>query len=213
MNKEKIMKATFILLISIIMIFAIQSFISGFTETFLLNSNEVLVHPWTLITSMFLHGDFTHLFYNAFALLIFGLILEDIIGTKRFYIIYFVGGIVASIAAAYFYPASLGASGAVFAILGMLAALRPKMIVWVSYIPMPMAIASIIWVLIDLIGFIAPSGVANAAHIVGLIFGAVVGIFMRDRFAASAKQKQSKILSNRDMENWENDWMGISEFF
>jgi membrane associated rhomboid family serine protease len=51
-----------------------------------------LFKPWQFITHMFLHGDFTHLFFNMFALWMFGSILENVWGQKRFLIFYFVCG-------------------------------------------------------------------------------------------------------------------------
>jgi membrane associated rhomboid family serine protease len=51
-----------------------------------------LFRPWQFITHMFLHGDFTHLFFNMFALWMFGSILENVWGQKRFLIFYFVCG-------------------------------------------------------------------------------------------------------------------------
>ncbi len=49
--------------------------------------------PVQIISHMFLHGDFGHLFFNMFALFMFGRILEDVWGPKRFFIYYFVTGI------------------------------------------------------------------------------------------------------------------------
>ncbi len=53
--------------------------------------------PWQFITYMFLHGDFGHLFFNMFALWMFGYALENIWGPKRFLIYYFVTGIGAAL--------------------------------------------------------------------------------------------------------------------
>lgn len=49
--------------------------------------------PIQLISHMFMHGDFWHLFFNMFALYMFGKILEDVWGQKRFFIYYFVTGL------------------------------------------------------------------------------------------------------------------------
>ena len=190
--------------------FTAQLLIPGFTEAFLLESSDVLSRPWILITSMFLHGDILHIFYNMLALVIFGLILETIIGARRFWMLYFGGGIIAGIVATFFYPAALGASGAIFAVLGMLAVLRPRMNVWVMYIPMPMAVAALVWVAIDLVGFIAPSGIANAAHISGLIFGVAAGAALRIKYKSSAPPshaRSSSALTEREFQSWEDRWM------
>jgi len=99
-------------------------------------------------------------------------------------------GILANIGSAYFYPASLGASGAIFGIMGTLTVLRPKMYVWVFGVPMPMFVASIIWALIDLVGMFAPSGIANAAHIAGLSSGIIIGFLLRKQFGEKKPREE-----------------------
>jgi len=163
-------------------VFIFQIIFPQITDQFALYNSRVFSEPWLLVTSIFLHGGFQHLFFNMFALGLFGLILENIIGSRNFLLVFFSSGIVASIGAAMFYPASLGASGAIYGILGALAVLRPKMSVWVFGVPMPMFVAAILWVLIDIVGMFAPSGIANAAHIFGLGFGIIIGLLMRKKF-------------------------------
>lgn len=53
--------------------------------------------PWQIITHMFMHGSFMHLFFNMFALWIFGNMLENVLGEKRFLIFYFICGIGAAV--------------------------------------------------------------------------------------------------------------------
>src|SRR3989339_986974 len=95
-----------------VIIFILQSFIPYINDNFTLVSSRVLNEPWMLITSMFLHGDLVHLLNNMLALFIFGMILENSIGSKRFLIVYFVSGVFAGLIASFFYNAALGASGA-----------------------------------------------------------------------------------------------------
>lgn len=81
---------------------------------------------WRVITSMFLHGGFMHVLFNMFSLFLFGPELEKIAGKIRFLTIYFLSGIFGS--AATFvtqdaYYASVGASGAIFGIIGAFGAL------------------------------------------------------------------------------------------
>ena len=54
---------------------------------------SVFWRPWQYVTHMFMHGSFGHLFFNMFALFMFGRILESVWGTKRFIIYYFVTGL------------------------------------------------------------------------------------------------------------------------
>ncbi len=188
-------------------VFILQMAFPWITESFALNSAEALGKPWEFITHIFLHGGFEHIFYNMFALGLFGIILEKIIGGKRFLLIYFIGGVIAGIAAL-FYPSAIGASGAVFAIMGTLAMLRPKLTVFIFGIPMPMIIASALWIAIDIFGVLFPAGTANTAHLAGLFFGFVVGFALRKRFGEllfSEKGKQS--FTDREFNRWENRWM------
>jgi len=132
---------------------------------------------------MFLHGDFAHLFFNMFALLMFGISLENRIGSDRFVAVFFLAGIVGSIG--YLVTASnpnipaLGASGAIYGILGALAVLRPFMMVWMGGIPMPMIVAAFFWVGIEFLGMFVPSGIAHSAHLGGIFAGILYGIYLR----------------------------------
>ena len=76
---------------------------------------------WRLITSMFLHFGLIHIAFNAYALWLFGRVVERDYGRIRFALIYLVGGFVASAASYAFGPfnaVGAGASGAVFAVFG-----------------------------------------------------------------------------------------------
>ena len=94
-----------------VLMFILQQFIPGMTEALLLDSSKLWSEPWRLITSMFLHADIWHILFNMYALFIFGILIEQRIGSKRFLFAYFLFGIVAGIGASFFYPKALGASG------------------------------------------------------------------------------------------------------
>ena len=185
--------------------FAVQMAIPGITETFLLDSSLVFSEPWRLVTSMFLHGDITHIAYNMCALFLFGSLLERELG--RLYVpFYIAAGIVSGIAAVPFYAAALGASGAVYGVMGALAAIKPKLIVFVMGVPMPMIAAAFVWLALDTVGFFSSTGIANAAHIGGLLFGAVVGFaFFRKPEEA---QRAHAFIDKGSFEDWEKRYMG-----
>ena len=187
-------------------VFLLQLSFSFVTEDFVLISSDVLSRPWILVTSIFLHGGAEHLVYNMFALGLFGLILESIIGSRRLLIIFFITGIIASIGSVFFYDASLGASGAIMGIIGTLAILRPKMVMYTPFGLMPMIVAAGLWALIDLAGMFYPSQTANAAHLFGLGAGVVIGLVLREKFSARTK-KREKILTERDVDKWEDEYM------
>ncbi len=164
----------------LLIVFLIQWIFSSFTDLFLLDSSS-FNQPWRFLTSIFLHGSFTHLLYNGFALALFGSILERLIGSKRFLLVFFITGILANLVSVNFYDNSLGASGAIFGIIGALIFVRPLMIVWAFGLPMPIFIAGILWAGGDLIGLFVPSNVANLAHLSGMFFGLVIGAFYRKK--------------------------------
>lgn len=193
-----------VLIISVI--FVLQNIFPVITENFSLVSSRALDEPWMFLTSIFLHADIMHLLYNMFALALFGTILEKIVGGKRFLAIFFAAGLLASAAAFFFYGASLGASGAIFGILGALAILRPRMTIWI-YVPMPMIVAIFVWAALDLIGFFYPSGIANAAHLAGLGAGLVFGFALRKRFREHATKRKQYEIGSEEFRRWEDGWM------
>jgi len=120
-----------------------------------------------------------HLLYNLFALALFGSILEKFAGGKKFLLIFFLSGIFANVIAVNFYPSSLGASGAIYGILGALAIIKPLMIVWAFGLPMPMFIASILWTIGAVLGIFMPGNVGHIAHLSGIFIGVLFGIILR----------------------------------
>ena len=200
-NKYYALKITGIL----ILIFIIQLIFKNFTELFVLDSSKVFIRPWTLVSSIFLHGSLAHLMLNGFALALFGSILENIIGSKRFLVLFFIGGIFANIPSIIFYNSSLGASGAIFGVLGCLTILRPKMIVWLNFMPVPMWLAAIIWALQDVLGVFLPDNIANLAHLGGLFFGLIYGFYIRPRGNKKGLNEDFK-LNEEAIKEWENTW-------
>jgi len=142
--------------------------------------------PWTLITSMFVHANFLHIFSNMLALYFLGIFLLQLLGTGKFLLVYFIGGIVGNLVFLLFanygifagpFDAVVGASGAIYAIGGALAVLRPNQRVYLFFaIPMPLWIAIIVGFLIIL------PGVAWQAHLGGLAFGALAGWYFRRQY-------------------------------
>jgi len=144
--------------------------------------------PWTVLTSMFMHGGIGHIIANMFTLYFLGSYLCNMIGDKRFLIVYLIGGIIGSfffILFSLYTPigdpnsAVVGASGAIFAVAGALTAIAPKVKVLVFPIPVPIPM----WVAI-FGGFLLMSflpGVAWEAHLGGLLVGLIAGFFLRKR--------------------------------
>jgi rhomboid protease GluP len=116
---------TYVLLGAIVLIFLYYFGLPGPKQTlFLVNwakDNEAIRHGeyYRLFTSMFLHLNPMHIFFNGYALYVIGRDVEALFGHSRFAIIYFLGGLSGSLASFIFTSApSVGASGAIFAIFG-----------------------------------------------------------------------------------------------
>jgi membrane associated rhomboid family serine protease len=142
--------------------------------------------PWTFITSIFLHADFLHLFFNLFALFFFGIYLERVIGSGSFAALFILSGIVGNLGylltSSDPYIPAIGASGAIYGIIGTLAVIAPSLLVYIyGFIPVPMALAAAIWALIDIAGLSMPTGIAHGAHLGGMIVGLIYGAYLRVR--------------------------------
>jgi len=142
--------------------------------------------PWTFITSIFLHADFLHLFFNLFALFFFGIYLERVIGSGSLAALFILSGIVGNLGylltSSDPYIPAIGASGAIYGIIGTLAVIAPSLLVYIyGFIPVPMALAAAIWALIDIAGLSMPTGIAHGAHLGGMIVGLIYGAYLRVR--------------------------------
>ncbi len=151
--------------------------------------------PWivTALTSMFLHGSWMHLLFNMLFLWIFGNNVEDAMGRFRFPLFYVLGGLTATAlqtivtlqlgSAEAATISTVGASGAIAAVLGAYIVLYPRgqVLTWVAPIfvfPLPAMLYLGIWFALQLLAgsasFTAPQeggGVAYFAHIGGFAFG------------------------------------------
>ena len=137
---------------------------------------EFLSQPWTIVTYMFLHGSFTHLFFNLLVLFFFGPRLEDRLGGGDFLGLYFYSGLGGAAFSLVFarYAAVVGASGAVFGILLAFAMYWPREKIWIwGIFPVEARFLAGALILTSLWSGIAgaQSGVAHFAHLGGLAFG------------------------------------------
>ena len=194
-----------------VIVFVFQSIFSSFTDALVLDS-RVYWEVWRLVTAIFLHGSVIHLVYNLFALLLFGSIAERLAGGKKFLIVFFASGILANLVAVNFYSSSLGASGAIFGIIGLIVVMRPTMAVWAYGLPMPMFIAGILWVVGDLIGVYGFAvgnpidNTGNIVHLIGMAIGLIFGMIYRNWTRREREQKI--IIDEGSMRNWEDTYMG-----
>lgn len=184
--------------------FIVQMIIPFYTGLFIFIPDYAFSEPWRFVTSMFLHSGITHLFFNAYALFLFGTILESRVSKRDFLIIFFAAGLIGSFLyyltmftpwasfceapdGSIWHCPALGASGAIFGLLGAVAIMLPEMRIFMMFFPMKMKHAAMLWVAIEFFGtFDASSGIASAAHLGGLIFGIAYAWYLKKKIQEEA---------------------------
>lgn len=137
---------------------------------------------WQLVTYMFLHGSLMHIFFNMFSLFIFGPILENLWGAKRFFNFYIICGIAAGVAQLFIdpnFPMAVGASGAIMGVMAAFAYLFPNTELMLMFIPVPIKAKYLIpgFMALDLFGAFARvdgDNVAHWAHLGGALAGFIL---------------------------------------
>lgn len=151
---------------------------------------------WRLVTSVFLHFGWEHLFNNMIVLLYLGSLAERCLGKKRFLIVYLISGIGANIVSVWWYVhqgellvSTAGASGAIFGIAGLLLCIVLLSKGRFENITLRQLVLMMFFTLYH--GF-AESGVNNCAHIAGGVIGFACGIliFMQMRRRRAAERKK-----------------------
>ena len=157
-------------------------------------TEQTLFKWWQPITYMFMHGGFSHLFFNMFSLWMFGRSLEWELGAKRFLIYYFVCGIGAAIVQlgvaqidlastelwspawiAYMQTPTVGASGAIFGLLLAFGMIYPNAVITMIFPPISMKAKWFVMIYGILELLLGVSGrmdnVAHFAHLGGMFWG------------------------------------------
>lgn len=162
--------------------------------------------PWQVLTYMFLHGNFAHLFFNMWGLFMFGMALENAIGTKKFLILYFAAGIGAYLLhtgvqwAQYSYFLSsgaeqsaynllrtptLGASGAIYGIEVAFAVVYPNLKLTLLFPPVSLKAKWMILIFIGIELFTGITGtldgIAHFAHLGGALVGFLLMLWWKKR--------------------------------
>ena len=177
-------------------VFGLQLLLGGaFEQLFAFwppESRQGEFHVWQLLTYGFLHGGLVHLFFNMFAVFMFGSDIERVLGSKRFLFYYLTSVVGAAVmhlvvvASAQLPPAPVvGASGGVFGLLLAFGMMFPKRMVLLIFPPIPMPA----WLFVTLYGIMelylgvtqtAP-GIAHFAHLGGMATGFALLNYWRDR--------------------------------
>ena len=137
---------------------------------------------WQVVTYMFVHFGLWHLLFNMLALWMFGMVIEQSWGTRRFLKFYFLCGLaagvcvlIANVIVGDWKTPTLGASGAVFGLLVAFGVLFPDSIILMFFLfPMKAKYAVMIYVAVELLATFGPNtGVSTVAHLGGAAFSYV----------------------------------------
>ncbi|MFI3303434.1 MAG: rhomboid family intramembrane serine protease [Rikenellaceae bacterium] len=147
--------------------------------------------PYQIVSYMFLHGDLSHLFFNMFALWMFGRTLEYDLGSKRMLTYYMVCGIGAgliqlAIGLAYPFSLTVGASGAVFGLLLAFGVLHPNVTIMLLIPPIPIKAKWFVVLYGALELFLGwrnnpMDNVAHFAHVGGMLWGLILLLYWRQK--------------------------------
>ncbi len=150
-------------------------------------------HIWQPLTYMFMHSGFSHIFFNMFALWMFGSTLERYWGSKRYLIYYLVTGVGAGVIQELVWwltgtvnTMTVGASGAIFGLLLAYGWLFPneRMMIFPIPIPIPARIFVLGYAAIELFAGVASfsgDNVAHFAHLGGMIFGVILILWWKHK--------------------------------
>lgn len=179
---------TVMLLIALVVVFAAEAIAEAYLSLPLQQygalSNRVWRSGWVwqLVTFQFLHGNFTHLFFNGLGVWMFGRPIEAAFGGRRMLGLWMAGGLVGGllqlgISAAFpdvFSPSVVGASAGLMTFLAIFCRLEPDARILLALIvPVPARFLFYFSVGVAVFFIVVPSrdGVAHAAHLGGLLFG------------------------------------------
>jgi rhomboid family protein len=164
--------------------------------------------PWTIVTYMFLHAGFGHLFWNMLTLYFFGPRLEAEISSRKFVWLYLVSGVTGALLSWVFTPYApiVGASGAIFGVMLGYAMYWPRDQMLLMFFPMPVWVAVLVMTALNLFGGFGGGGnVAHFAHLGGFV-GAFAYLLLLRRRSRSRKFEAPKVrgprVSRTDLDRW-----------
>jgi membrane associated rhomboid family serine protease len=174
---------------------------------------------WQLITYQFMHGGFSHIFFNMFMLWMFGMEIENILGSKKFLTYYLICGVAAGLAQLFIAPlfstpaVTIGASGAIFGVMIAFGMLFPDRYIYLYFL-IPIKAKYLIGFLFVLEIFWigdAGSNVAHLAHLGGALAGFLFILF--DKNIDVPLKRMLNISSYRRDNTFNNPFSGLSDKF
>ncbi len=203
-NPQRKLKVNLILVLINVVCFILFSVLiyanASFLDYIALKPSNILQgkYLWTFVTSMFMHGGFFHLFVNMFSMLFVGNLVERILGSRRFLYFYLISGLFAGalfvlsglIFSADLQTYAVGASGALFGLIGLLMLVTPNLPVYIMFIPIPIKLkfaAPIMLAALWLISLLGNVPIGNVAHLGGLLIGLAYGFYLRKKYKNKTK--------------------------
>jgi membrane associated rhomboid family serine protease len=188
--------ATIILIAFNVLVFAIQYLAPNFFNSYMnldpksgnpnyfgliTNLTTFTQRPWTLVTYLFIHYDIFHIGFNMIALLVFGMAVEQKMGSNEFLLFYFFSGILSGVLLCLVYPLLglrtemiIGASGAIYAVMLAYATFFPysTLLIW-GIIPVKAYILVLVLLAIAIISTVFGwmGDIAHLGHLAGALFG------------------------------------------
>ena len=155
---------------------------------------------YRLFTAMFLHGDFSHIFYNMLCLYLLGNVVEKRLGRWKFLACYFICGIVAgliSLCSMYskgIEASGLGASGAVYGIFGIALVMELTTINWrrINYYTLFRLLLVMLCIVVSLYTDARTVGIDYEAHVSGLCMGAMIGMLWFFNLLRKKREKKNE---------------------
>jgi len=146
-----------------------------------------LAEPWRLVTAVFLHASLLHIGFNLWVLMDIGPVIEDLYGSARYFFVFVFTGAFGYVVSAAFGHFSIGASGGLLGLIGLLLAITTRR----SSAGMLMLRKQLIWwlVYIGVFGLML-HGTDNAAHAGGFVSGFVLGKLLTDRRPADVSEQR-----------------------
>ena len=183
---------------------------------------QLLVQPWSIVTGIFFHTGFWHLFMNMLMLYVAGIIFKQYLDDRKLIITYFVGGICGNLlymGAYNIFPVfaealpmayALGASGSIMAILAAITVYKPNHELNILFLGKTKLLwITLIFVIVDI--FSIPQGNAGGhiAHLGGVIYGALSVLFYTHiTFPKFSKVKKKK---TKFTTSYDNNWRPVSD--
>jgi membrane associated rhomboid family serine protease len=159
--------------------------------------------PWQLFTYMFIHAGFMHIFFNMLALWMFGMQLENTMGSRKFLLFYLlcgIGGGLTNLLVAPLFTAvgpTVGASGAIYCVLLAFGMLFPDQLIFIYFfIPLKAKYFVIIYMAIEIFSVSSSDGVAHFAHLGGALVGFLFLLSDGYQLGASFRRPRSNVFNS-----------------